>query len=95
MLREVRSSSRPNPGQLLGKVENSLCRTRANSIVLGAQRFCHPQVDSPASLDSGMSPESQVDYSAFGGYRNGVGSVVRLQFRENAPNVTLYGFFRK
>ena len=34
ILRLIRSSRRPNPGQLFGKVENRRCRIQPNSIVL-------------------------------------------------------------
>lgn len=62
--RQTRSSSRPNPGRLFGKVENRRCRMHPNSIVWSSHPVQHPRTSSSVSLFRGMLCKLQIDDSA-------------------------------
>src|ERR1017187_2554486 len=87
MPRQSRSSSRPTPGQLLGKVENRRCRVLPSSSVWSSRWVSTPSkglVGVPLLRDL---VQLQIDDSALQSYRDSMGPVVSAKLGEDVPDV--------
>ena len=102
--RRSRSRARRRPGKAGAGTGQRLAsyseRLRINvaeyipaSIIWSGARVGHPRMSRPASLVRGISCPLQIDDSASDADRDGMGTVIGLQFGEDTPHVALDGFF--